>query len=191
MINADISKMIVFNFWDEGRYTDFTVNWFKDVGGIIVSTMVFNIAYPIIEFFLFFSIRFAYRLWDSGFSMNSSQTKKHLIIDYVDLYSGPEYVIHYKYSFIMNVVFMTFMFGAGLPILFPIAVCSLTVLYLMERLQAAYSYQKPPMMDASLSETAINMMITAPLFYAAVGFWMYNNPGFFRNDKIVFTQYYK
>ena len=57
-----------------------------------------------------------------------------MIIDYVDLYSGPEYVIHYKYSFILNVVFMTFMFGAGLPILFPLAVCSLVVLYIMERL---------------------------------------------------------
>ncbi len=134
MINADITQITIYDFWDEGRYTDFSVNWYKDVAGIIISTMIFNIAYPIIEFVLFFSIRLAYRLLDNGFTMNSTKTKKHVIIDYVDLYSGPEYVIHYKYSFILNVVFMTFTFGAGLPILFPIAVCSLTVLYVLERL---------------------------------------------------------
>jgi hypothetical protein len=75
-----------------------------------------------------------YRFIDAGYTFKAANTKKKVIIDYVDLYSGPEYVIHYKYSFIMNVVFMTFMFGAGLPILFPIAVCSLSVLYVMERL---------------------------------------------------------
>ena len=133
MINADITQITVFNFWDEGRYTDFSVNWYKDVAGIIISTMIFNIAYPVIEFLLFYSIRFLKRFIDSGFSLSKDQTKKQVIIDYVDLYSGPEYVIHYKYSFIMNVVFMTFMFGAGLPILFPLAVCSLLVLYIMER----------------------------------------------------------
>jgi hypothetical protein len=124
----------VFDFWDEGRYTDFTVNWYKDVGGIIISTMMFNIAYPIAEFLIFYAMRFIKRLIDSGFTLNKQNTKKIVIIDYVDLYSGPEYVIHYKYSFILNVVFMTFMFGAGLPILFPMAVCSLIVLYIMERL---------------------------------------------------------
>jgi hypothetical protein len=190
MINADITQITVFDFWDEGRYTDFTVNWYKDVGGIIISTMIFNVAYPIAEFLIFYTIRFIKRLMDSGFSLNKENTKKDVIIDYVDLYSGPEYVIHYKYSFILNVVFMTFMFGAGLPILFPLAVCSLLVLYVMERLQAAYSYQKPPMMDASLNSTVIKMLFGAPLFYASFGFWMYNNPGFFRNDRIVFTQDY-
>jgi hypothetical protein len=71
---------------------------------------------------------------DTGFTFNKLNTKKDVIIDYVDLYSGPEYVIHYKYSFILNVVFMSFMFGAGLPILFPLALLSLVVLYIMERL---------------------------------------------------------
>jgi hypothetical protein len=190
MINADTTMVTHIKFWDEGRYTDFTVDWYKDVGGVIISTMIFNIAWPIIEFVMFFSLRTAYRLWDNSFTFKSSNTKTKILIDYVNLYSGPEYVIHYKYSFILNVVFMTFMFGAGMPILFPIALCSLIVLYIMERLQAAYSYQKPPMFDASLNDAAINLLIAAPIGYAAVGFWMFNNPTMFHNDKVVFTQIY-
>jgi hypothetical protein len=40
-----------------------------------------------------------------------------------------------------NIVFITFMYGAGLPILFPIALIALIVLYIMEKLMGAYSYQ--------------------------------------------------
>jgi len=40
----------------------------------------------------------------------------------MDLYSGPEYIIHYKYSLLLNSAFVTMMYGLGMPILFPIAV---------------------------------------------------------------------
>ena len=135
LINLDITELWPgAQIWNEGLHTDFSVSWYKDVGNVIISTMIFNIGWPIIEFFMFFGMRFAFRLWDSGFTLKSTKTKKRTIIDYVNLYCGPEYVIHYKYSFIMNIVFVTFMFGAGMPILFPIALLSFIVLYLVERL---------------------------------------------------------
>ena len=44
----------------------------------------------------------------------------------------------------MVVVFVTFTFGAGLPILFPLGFVSLLLFYTVERLMIAYSYRKPP-----------------------------------------------
>ena len=44
------------------------------------------------------------------------------------------------------------MFGAGIPILFPIALASFITLYIVERLLVAYSYQRPPMFDNSLNK---------------------------------------
>jgi hypothetical protein len=70
MINADTTQITYSKFWDEGRYTDFTVDWYKDVGGVIVNTMIFNIAWPIIEFIMFFCIRTGKRLYDSSFTFN-------------------------------------------------------------------------------------------------------------------------
>jgi hypothetical protein len=37
--------------------------------------------------------------------------------------------MHYKYSTLMNIVFVTFMYGFGMPTLFPIACFSFIVLY--------------------------------------------------------------
>jgi hypothetical protein len=49
--------------------------------------------------------------------------------------------MHYKYSAIMNIVFITMMFGAGLPILFPLASFSLLVMYMLEKFEIYYVFQ--------------------------------------------------
>ena len=61
------------------------------------------------------------------------KTRKTQIFDYIDLYSGPEYIIHYKQAQVLNIVFVTMMYGLGMPILFPIAFISLFIIYATER----------------------------------------------------------
>ena len=138
--------------------------------------MVFNIYWPVLEFIAFYCLRVFFRLIDRGLlSCNSWRTRSKTIQKYVDIYSGPEYMIHYKYSAILNITFITFMYGAGMPILFPIAFASFITLYLMERLLVAYSYRQPPMLDETLNRLVIKIMIYAPLLYCTVGYWIFNN----------------
>lgn len=149
LVNSDLSelKLPIVSKLSKGLNTDFTQRWYSDIGLIIVNTMTFNMFFPIIEFVGFFLLRFAYRLWDSGLTLRATSTKSKSIDNYVDLYSGPAYFIHYKYSYLLNIIFVTFTFGAGIPILFPIALGSFLVLYTVERLAVAYSYKRPPMFD--------------------------------------------
>ena len=107
--------------------------------------MMYNIVWPIIEFIVFLGMRWMYRLKDMALSKMSQREQS--VQDYVELWAGPAYAIHYKYSFIMNTIFITFMFGAGIPILFPIALATFFVLYIMERLQLATSYRHPNMFN--------------------------------------------
>lgn len=67
------------------------------------------------------------------------------------IYAGPLFFVHYRLSFIVNIVFITFWFGAGMPILFLIALAGLIFTYVSERIRMAYSYQKPPMYDSRLT----------------------------------------
>ena len=145
------------------------------MGQIITSTMTNIIFWPILEFCVFFSLRFLARFYDRGCSCKNESTKKRSISDYIDLYAGPMYFIHYKYSYILNVVFITFMFGAGIPILFFQALAALIVLYICERLTLAYSCIPPPMFDQTLNRLAIKILMFAPLLYFSVGFWMFDS----------------
>ena len=60
-------------------------------------------------------------------------TKSTQIYQYLDLYTNPDHIVHYKYSGILNVFYVTAMYGLGLPMLFPIACLSFIIFWLTER----------------------------------------------------------
>ena len=97
------------------------------------------------------------------------------------MYEGPKFLIHWKYAYILNVVYQTFLFGPGLPILFPVALGSIFVLYTTERLAVAYSYQKPPMYDSTINQTTIRLLKISPICYVVSAAWAYSNQQLFRN----------
>ena len=60
-------------------------------------------------------------------------TKSKQIYEFMEIYAGPEYIIHFKYSGILNVTFVTMLYGLGLPLLFPIALLSYFIFWATER----------------------------------------------------------
>ena len=106
---------------------------------------------------------------------NDKKTNCRTIQAFIDTYSGPEFTMHYKYSYILVCVYVTFLFGPGLPILFPIAFFSILGLYITERLMVAYSYMKPPMIDSEINQQTLKMMFGAPILYMCMGMWLFSN----------------
>jgi len=102
-------------------------------------------------------------------------TKTSQIYKYLELYSGPDYIIHYKYSGVLTIVYVTMLYGVGLPMLFPIAFLSLFIIYATERYMIAYTYQLPPAMDDRMTENAIKMLSYTPILFLMNGYWMLSN----------------
>lgn len=92
--------------------------------------------------------------------------------------------MHYKYSTLLNIVFVTFMYGFGMPILFPIACLSCVILYLQEKVMLYYGYRIPPMYDERLSQTVLNQLQVAPLFMMTFGYWMASSLQLISNDHL-------
>jgi len=188
LVNANLSQagIPIFGGLLNGQHPDFTGEWYNDIGNNIVSAMLYIAYWPIIEFFVYWFMRLTFRVLDKGLcACGVDSTKCKTISQYVDLYSGPEYLIHYKYSAIMNMVFITFMYGAGLPILFPIALLGLFILYFTERLLVAYSYRQPPQFDEKLNKSTIEILKGAPVLYFMFGFWMFGNTQIFDHNKVM------
>ena len=100
------------------------------------------------------------------------------------MYAGPIYYMHYKYSSIMTLVFITFIYGFGMPILFPVAFLSCLVLYLCEKVMLFYAYRLPPMYDEMLSQDVLNKLQFAPVLYLAFGYWMASNQQLISNGHL-------
>lgn len=80
------------------------------------------------------------------------------------------------------------MYGLGIPILFPIAVFSFLVLFLVEKTMIYYSYRQPPMYDNVLNEAVLNILQYAPLLFLSFGYWMFSNLQLFGDFTVPITK---
>ena len=104
---------------------------------------------------------------------------------YVSKYNGMEYLIYYKYSTMMNIVYVTFMYGMGVPSLFLVGLFSLILYLIQEKLALAYFFKTPPAYNDQLGNLALWMITFAPVFFYLFGYWMMSNPEIFYNDVIL------
>lgn len=169
-----------------GSLADFSANWYRSVGNVIIAAMFFNLYYPLVEAGLYWAIRAQARCRDRGcrFSNEPKTTNQTSIQAYMNVYSGPVYYMHYKYSSIMTITFITFIYGFGMPILFPIACGSFIVLFIVEKWLLFYGYRLPPMYDERLSQDVLNKLQFAPICYLAFGYWMASNEQLLSNDNL-------
>jgi hypothetical protein len=87
------------------------------------------------------------------------------------------------------ICFITFMYGPGMPVLFPIGLVGLCILYMVERYSMARYYQLPPNFSNELNIRCMKDILWSPIFYCGIGFWMFTNRQIFENKvkTIAFT----
>lgn len=92
--------------------------------------------------------------------------------------------MHFKYSALLNIIFVTMTYGYGIPLLFPIAAFGILVLYFVEKTMLYYAYRLPPMYDERLSQSVIGMLNYAPLIFLGFGYWMASNKQMLSNNNL-------
>ena len=70
---------------------------------------------------------------------------------------------------------VTFMFAPGLPILFPICLLGLVILYAINRVDLAYYCIRPKDYNAKVYKTPLKLLKFAPALYICMGAWVYSN----------------
>jgi len=75
LVNADLKEQ-PFSFGVVyGNKGDFNSAFFKQAGDVLISTMIFNSFYPLLDFAINWVMRFVFRLIDRGCSRNRYNTK--------------------------------------------------------------------------------------------------------------------
>lgn len=143
--------------------------------------MMINAFMPPIEFGIAWGMKIAYRYLDRGFSQDTYKTKKKSISQYVALYSGSDYMIHYRYSSLMNTCFVTLIYGTAMPILYPIALIAFIVAFVNDKLLVFYFYKQPPAFDAKMTQMTYGMLTWTPIWFLAFSYWFLSNNQIFDN----------
>jgi hypothetical protein len=80
----------------KGPFYDYMPEWYGTVGVLIVKTMIINSIMPYVGLVTAFAVPALKRKIDNGFTDNVYKTKKTSMALYKALYSGNDYVIHFK-----------------------------------------------------------------------------------------------
>lgn len=145
LLNINYGNNIVdfnsFSFLLQGKFNDITADWYMNIGTIVILTMIFNIAFPIIELAFANILKCIRRCIDRRFCcrITSCKTKK----EYIELYNNDIYPIQERYAFIMAIIIITMTFSCIIPILNLICGLSLMLLYFSDKVLLFKVYQFP------------------------------------------------
>lgn len=166
-----------------GEETDFSVNWYRTVGALLMKTMFMTALWPLIELTMFYCIMNLQRSADRGFGPDTFKSGLPTVQAYVDLYAGPEYLIHYRYSTILLNMGIAFLYGTAMPYLYFCALLAFVILYINERLLICYYYREPPTFDEKMTLMTLEITKYVPLMMLPFAFWQLGNRQIF-DDKV-------
>ena len=81
----------------------------------------------------------------------------------------------------MVIIYVTFLFGIILPALWVVCFIGVFVFMVLDVYMLAYVYRKPPLFDAAVDISAVNILKYAPILTFAFGYWALSNPQMFQN----------
>ena len=116
-----------------GPFKDYTPDWYIDVGLVVLQTMVINAIMPVVNAVKGFVVPIIKQKIDSKNTNNPYVTRCTSLAKYRSVYGGEEYLIHFKYSDMLVIVYVSCMYGLGIPLLFPIGALNLGITWISER----------------------------------------------------------
>lgn len=98
------------------------------------------------------------------------------------MYAGPDVYLHYRYSAILNQIWVAMTHGLALPMLFPICLFGIFNIYFVEKMLFAWFYKQPPLFDNKLNERALDILKLSPIVFLASAYWLLGNRQMFFNE---------
>jgi hypothetical protein len=137
--------------------------------------MIINAILPFSGLALGWGLPWIHRKMDMKWGNDRYTTKKTSMMAYKKIWSGGEYIMHIKNAGLLLVVFVTCMYGVGMPLLFPVAALNFFIQWTCERIMAVYQVKLPPSLDDKLTLNLLAMIKWAPLIMLFNGYWMLSN----------------
>ena len=165
----------------DGPFYDYYPEWYNDVGLKIIQTMCIGMVLPTLNILRPMLILYLKQKYDTKGTFCKYNTRSSSLAKYKLNYGGEEYFVHYRYSELLKIVYITMMYGIGIPLLFPIAALSIILAWLIERYSCAYIVKLPPAMGDTMTQTSISALRFAPIIMLINGYWMVSNRQIFEN----------
>ncbi|KAA0162101.1 hypothetical protein FNF28_04847 [Cafeteria roenbergensis] len=163
-----------------GSYASFEPKWYSAVGVGICITMLTNVVVPHMGFVTAILRR----------PLNFLVRRPVDDADMEELYAMPRFDASGKYPVLLNVVFVTVMYCAGLPVLLPIAAAFMFVTYWLERLTLTRCSSRPAYEDAEVAKQIGRLLPIAVILHLCFAVWMLSDPDTLESEPFQLATYF-
>ncbi|ETO72246.1 hypothetical protein F444_11601 [Phytophthora nicotianae P1976] len=166
-----------------GEYSDFSADWYNDVGVTLMLTMILNSFSTHLYLLANYIMLKARRFIDRGYSFDHSLTKQDTQRDLEALYRGPKFDLAARYAQSLTSIFITYMFSAGMPLLHFIGFGAMFMTYWADKFTFLRVARSPPVYDSKLASAAGSLLPYAVLMHCLIAMWMFSNDRVFESDS--------
>jgi hypothetical protein len=154
--------------------TDFDSQWYETVGVMMLLTVSATVVAPHVEpIYLYWQQQGKVKPGSKKVKHAYSQTELN------KLYLGPEFPIAIRYAQLLNLFFMTFVYSAGMPIMYLMGAVGFFVTYWVDKAVFIRLYRTPPDYDISIGTDATRLLPYALLLHLLIAGWVYGNKEIF------------
>jgi hypothetical protein len=151
-----------------GDFVSYSRGWYGSVGVDVAVTMLFNIFEPnVMPFFELLSARVGRWL---TIRRDKVTSQNHMN----QMYSAPEMPMESKYPTVLNTVFVTLFFSAGIPILIPMAGAFVALTYVCDKYMLL-RVNKKPYYDAALATDTLATLPYAMILHLGNAVWFFGH----------------
>ena len=173
-----------------GDHEDFNSQWYVTVGASLVLTMFINMLTPLYSPVGNWVTRGLKRTADSAKCLmccgqDRQFSKKLTQAEYESLWSGGDFELPARYGALEMVYWVTLIYGTGLPILYPLALCYFTLAYWIDKWALTKLYDRPIQTDEKVAVSVTENMIYAVLVHLMFATWKYSNSKIFQNVNVI------
>ena len=158
-----------------GNFDDMDPEWYKNVGVVIILSMLVNIIMPHFPSLINLIFNYILRCYDSG-CLCGKITHKKRKKDYFSLYTGPVFDMESRYATILSTLYVVLFFSPGMPILYICFFFFLLFTYFIDKYLITQFYRMPPKYDLNITDQFSQFKTYGIILHFCFSIWIYGNP---------------
>ena len=117
------------------------------------------------------------RCYDRRGRLDSRKSRKIRQEEYDELYVGAEFIVDARMAQILAIIWTTFIYAPALPLLYPIGVANLAMMYFMDKYQVFNFNKLPKNFDETLILKVLRYARLTFPFHLVMGLYLLSNNG--------------
>lgn len=159
-----------------GPFAELTRGWYALVGVTLVTNMVINMFVPA-------SVTIA-KLFVTSLKRWCCRGRVAHQAELIELYTNPEFDIKVKYAQLLTTIFVTLIYGSGLPLLYFLASIFMFLQFWADKYNLLWGARRPPAYDTKMAKEAIDSMFYALPLHCVLAILMFGQVCVFPSNPL-------